>query len=187
MIRLLVTLLTFVVGLAFAMLWVTYQRPAPQPVKAEPNNVSELKPTSQDITFDGGYDGDLFLTNYISSDGVGLRYHCDELKSSSRAAKELPAVNRKGIVERAPKLNDKGERVGERVVFEYTLGSHTETEIVWTEGASVFRIYAPSLKYALLFKKSQVWARKGCLNIESMRKAMRSKAQPNNSFNPTPR
>jgi hypothetical protein len=63
-------------------------------------------------------------------------------------------------------LNDKGEKIGKRVVSVYSPGSDTEAEINWTEGPKIFFITAPSLEYAFAFEKSQAWEGQYCPKLK---------------------
>jgi hypothetical protein len=179
--RVLVALLTFTIGLAFAKLWVAYRRLAPPSASVEINIVPESKPTAQPITFSADGLVSAFQPYYHSSDGAFLRYGCFEYASPSRVAIGLREhIFGQQIIERAPKLNDKGERIGERVVL--------TSSIFWTEGSRLFLLRAPSLKYALLFEQSQVWASDDyCVNVSELRKRLYSTAQPNKSFERTAR
>jgi hypothetical protein len=76
------------------------------------------------------------------------------------------------LVEQSSKLNEKGQKVGERAidVFRHK-GEIIAVRIFWTEGQEFWFIQAPSLKLAQEFESSEIF------------RSVRS----NNSFNPTPR
>jgi hypothetical protein len=180
MIRALVALITFTFGLASAKLGGVYRCPVSQSVEVGIKKVPAPKSAAQLVTFENTGEVDMSLVDYLSSDGVNVRYGCFEQEFAFRA--ELPASNRETrIIERTPKLNAKGERVGERVVWIYSNGSYTEAGVAWTEGSRRFDILAPSLWYALAFERSKVWANQGCTDFRTMQ--FSPVAQPNNSFN----
>ena len=171
MARVLVALLTFTIGLASAKLWLVCLSLASQPVKVRLKKAPAPKPASQPITFEDTGSMDIATVDYLSSDGVNVRYGCVERESSVRATRELRGERiQTRILEHTPKLNDKGIRVGERLVMVSTIKSYPEATIEWTEGSRIFYIDAPSLKYARAFEQSKAWAGQGCFNFGFMRK-----------------
>lgn len=158
MIQVLVALVTFAIGLASAKLVANLQ-PPPQSITIKINQALKTTPFSLPITFSESGFVTAFQPHYHSSDGVRLRYGCFEYPSPVSAAQALRKdIFGQHIIERTSKLNNKGERIGERVVLGSRLGSETEAKIIWTEGARRYLLRAPSLKYVLLFEQSRVWA-----------------------------
>ena len=177
--RVIIALCTFAVGLAAVKLWVAYHRLSqPSPI-AEMIDAPKPSPPAQLITISASGDMSALQSWYHSSDGVSLRYGCAEYESPSAAAVGLSQdIFGQPIVERTPTLNDRGGRIGERVVL--------TSSIVWTEGSRLFLIRSPSLKYALLFEQSRVWADDGfCANVSALRKRLYSAMRPNNGMHPT--
>ena len=169
MVRVLAAFLAFTGGLIAAKL-ISYQRSegrCQQPVKVETNKTPEASLSPQTITFHGDGIVSAFQPHYHSSDGVHLRYGCFEYASRSDVARGLrDEVLGRHVIERTPKLNAKGDRIGERVVIATSTTSETGATIVWTEGSRLFLLRAPLLSYALLFEKSQAWAGdKYCVNV----------------------
>ena len=138
--------------------------------------LTSTKPTEstpeQPITFTGGIATSAFQTHYESSDGKHLRFGCFERESTRVANRELREYRGNGrVVEQGPKLNDDGERVGERLVIADIPGLETEANIVWTEDSRVFLIRAPSVRYALLFEKSRMWVGYDpCIDVAALRR-----------------
>ncbi|HYX72074.1 MAG TPA: hypothetical protein VE732_04830 [Nitrososphaera sp.] len=163
-IRLLVALLTFAIGLGTATFEMFYHGHGALPIKVAAEKFP--KPESQSITFEDTHTLSVLTFHvFASSDGDAVRYGCFDYESSSLTVKEFQErefVNQRTI-ERTPKLNDKGEVVGERIVVVYPSGGYIEADIRWTEGSRSFEIIAPSLSHALEFEKSQVWVGKRCL------------------------
>ncbi|MBV9928163.1 MAG: hypothetical protein JOZ96_24300 [Acidobacteria bacterium] len=183
--RALVALLTLTIGLVSAEFWVSYHRPLPQPVKIKIEEDQEPKPTTDVLTFEDTGEMDMFMDDYRSSDGVIVRFGCYERASAERALKDLPRTVGSQNVLRTPIFNAEGARIGERAVWVSTTDSYTEAEIEWTEGARLFVIKAPSLRYASEFEKSTVWAGQGCFNEKKVRGGFQRMAPPNNGMHPT--
>jgi hypothetical protein len=185
LLRVMIASLTFAIGLSSAKLLVIYRRPVPQPTTIGVKNVPASQPAAQLVTFGDMGDVDMFMLSYPSSDGVDVRYGCFEQEFSFHD-KLLEADSKRRIIERTPRLNSKGVRVGERVVWIYSDGAYTEAGVAWTEGSRVFDILAPSLWYALAFERSKVWADQGCTDFRVMDRAFPPTTLPNNSFNTLP-
>jgi hypothetical protein len=112
-----------------------------------------------------------FQSHYNSSDGQRLRYGCYEQTSSAEAQRDLnEEVNMKyryspdrqlikvGVIERTITFDGSGKTIGVRVVLDSGL-------ILWTDGARLHRISAPSAQYALLFENSRSWSWEGCMKL----------------------
>ena len=126
------------------------------------------------ITFSGGYQQSAFRTYYSSSDGQSLRYGCYELGSPMEAERSLNEaiamkylqspdgrLTKVGVLERTLTLDGMGNRTGERVVLD-------DGEILWYEGPRKHQIIAASVKHAVLFETSRLWAHEGCWNVTSV-------------------
>ena len=162
-VRVLVALLALAAGLLSAKLWPAYRSPLPQTATVEPEVGREAEQPAEPITFENTGIVDLFKVTYRSSDGESVRYGCFKRSSSSRAIEGLPkASDVTRIVERGPVWDEKGVRVGERVVSVTSPGPYTSVSIEWTEGAKAFEIVSSSLEHALAFEKSKAWEGQGC-------------------------
>ena len=189
-VRVLLALLTFAFGFALAKLWVNGHSDDLHPAKVEAlETPASISPT-QAITFKSVGVVNEFRTRYLSSEGVGVSYFCVEYESADAAVRELPTKHptHQGYVEHTDKLDEKGQRVGQRTATAWPeVGREVDAHIAWTEGPRVSYIDAPSLKYARLFEESRAWAAQGCANSALMRRKPQPAAQPNKSFEPTAR
>jgi hypothetical protein len=103
-------------------------------------------------------DGAPFSTQiYESTTAVRVSVTRENRDSAARASKELqkrikPAVE---IIERGPKLDETGQRVGERVVatFAKSDSSGNEVTVLWTNSGQLYYIQSTSLPVALEFEK----------------------------------
>jgi hypothetical protein len=137
---------------------------------------SQRPDESASMKFDGGIVWNNFQTEYYSSDGKLLRFGCFEHESE-----QLREYRRDGrVVQRGPKLNDAGQKVGERLVIAAEPGSETEAKIVWTERSRLFSIRAPTLQHALLFEKSRLWVDVGCTDVAALVKENQMKRDRTN-------
>jgi len=92
---------------------------------------------------------------YKSSDGVSVSATTEERRSAGAANKELHTRLRatRRIVERGSKLDEKGRRIGERVVAIYVLNDKEQAAVLWTNGQQFYYIESLSLKHALEFER----------------------------------
>lgn len=110
--------------------------------------------------FDGKTsEGDRFA-NYVykSSDCLSLSSTTTFFGSSGRASEEIQRETKKApvVLERGPKLDDKGQRVGERVVMEFKAdGQNRESaKIIWHNRSDFHSIVGPSMRHVIEFEKS---------------------------------
>jgi|GEM_PF-5660955 len=167
-IRLLVALLTFTIGLV-SVRFVSKRKVIHSSIRIE--TVKQPEATdSQSITFSGGIETSAFQAHYFSSDGGFLRYGCFERASPSVAARELHEyLTENHVVKRTAKLDDRGNRIGERLVLSPEPGPEPEAMIVWNEGSRFHIIRAPTVKHALLFESSRMWAdQDNCVNVAAL-------------------
>lgn len=91
-----------------------------------------------------------------SADGVAIAARTEKRRSATRALgvlnKLIKGVN---VVERGPKKNNQGERVGERVAgcFPAKDKAKSKCVILWTEGSELHVLEARSLPHLLAFEK----------------------------------
>jgi hypothetical protein len=170
-VRVLVALITFTTGLLPSVLSGVGSRQPRQIVQPQRERALELDASPQAITFKMPPSPvSAWRDDYLSSDGVYVTYGCYEQGAPTLAAAKLgEALRGKRIVERRLKCNSLGEAVGERVVVEYptaplTEASGTNVDVLWAEGSKLFRIKAPSTRYALEFERSRAWAGSGCID-----------------------
>ncbi len=159
-----VAFLTGMTGVSAATLWLVRHRSPPELMKSE-NMSPQQTPSNQDLTFTdkmGGKgmtrDGAPFSSHvYESSDGVELSVTRENRDSSPKADKALQRKLKKAIriIERGSKLDEKGQRVGERVVAMLALddSQKEQASVLWTNGQQLYYIESLSLKHALEFEK----------------------------------
>ncbi len=96
--------------------------------------------------------------HYKSSDCVPLSSTIIFFSSPGRALDEVQREAQKaaGVIDRGSIFDDKGQRIGERVVMQFVTGgeSKTHAKIVSNKGSDFLSIISPSLRHALAFEKS---------------------------------
>lgn len=94
---------------------------------------------------------------YKSSDGVGVATTVENRESPIRASKALQRKIKKAvkIIERGPKLNEKGQQIGERVVVIFVPNDSykEQASVLWTDGTQFYYIESSSLRHVLEFEK----------------------------------
>jgi hypothetical protein len=147
--RFLTAVIAFVVGLGLTGLWFVTQGPA--------------LPLVRQIGFSttathSGANSDYY--HYEASDGVKLMRARIAFPSPGRAGQELwhkleLDEEIAEILERGPKVNERGEGVGERVVAVLTGKVKGQlTYVIWTEGQALCWIESPSLNHALELERA---------------------------------
>lgn len=152
--RILVTVIIFVIGLISAKVWFVVRHPAHRNVSIDAKK--EPKPETA-APFSGGELTNGSYTYYFSSDGARIFYGCSTRSSLYNVDRALRVeLGNDSVIERAPKVNDKGEKIGTRVVLSKpSYMASKAASIVWTEGTYLFAVHAPSLKYAQEFERWQ--------------------------------
>jgi hypothetical protein len=91
---------------------------------------------------------------YKSSDGVEVSLDSTGYQTHERAttALEERLKDADQIIERKPKMNEKGEIVGERVVAIFSPTSYSRAAVIWTDGSVLSSIESSSLPHALAFE-----------------------------------
>jgi hypothetical protein len=96
---------------------------------------------------------------YETSDGYSLFESGMGYSTPYLANGELRKLSRRAeeIIERATRLDKEGKKIGERIVAKYRTDSSGKewVRIIWTEGAVLRTITAPSLELAKEFEKTQ--------------------------------
>jgi len=164
--------LTLVLGIAAASFRLPSRHRAAPIVPISKSNISRqltsLNVAQQPLTFKGvrcpnktcNFDTRVC---YESSDGV-LVVVVEETYNSPTEASEWLQLSLKNatnhaaeITERAPVLNARGQRVGERVVVQYASKlpeSEGGASVEWTKGMKYDTVYSPSLYHAVEFEKA---------------------------------
>lgn len=126
------------------------------PTETKQNRTAEFKEISagKGTTRDGAP----FSTQlFESQEGVRVSIIRENRDSPVRADKELQRRIKQAleIVERGPKVDERGQRVGERIVAKFAKNGSAEEEvaILWTEGQQLYSIKSLSLTVALEFEK----------------------------------
>ena len=122
--------------------------------------VEQSTPIAQELTFSGfvfALKTDGVSDVYQASDGGTVSYETKRFSSSKRALEELQRSLQGNwrIIERTPRLDDKGRQVGNRVVAVFnSIEPGNGRACVFSTYANVFaRIDGPSLRHVLTFEK----------------------------------
>jgi hypothetical protein len=99
------------------------------------------------------------------SNGARLGYGCQDHASASNV---LAMVRSRATRRSKPTdvTDANGTKIGERVMRKSGPTS-SEAEIIWSEGARVFYIDAPTLDDALAFERSEIWRGSDCWDFRS--------------------
>ncbi len=143
--RLIIALLTFIIGVGASAAWFIVRRPF-----AVKSNAAAI-PTVQDKrekTIVGGIAGEgisadgypTSFSNHEYSDGTSIHQMSVFYRSSKRANVELQKRIKEAdaIIRREPVLDEQGRQIGERVVatfVPYKGSSVDSAELLWTEGS----------------------------------------------------
>jgi hypothetical protein len=155
--RLIVALLTFIIGVAISGWWLSHHRTLPKSVQITESDVID-EPERQPPGFPEMHacGPTANFHTYESPDGVLISQSNEGFSSLKRANRELQKRLRIAteIIERGPYLDDNGRRVGKRVV---AVSSGKEGQqrafILWTDGEILSSIEASSLRHVLEFEK----------------------------------
>jgi hypothetical protein len=155
--RILVVLFILAIGLISVKVWTAFRWSAHKDISVNANNRTDPQPLSQKEAFSGGEFTNGSYTYYFSSDGASIFYGCSTRSSLYNVDRALRVeIGNESVIERAPKVNDKGEKIGTRVVLSRPSDMEPKAaSIVWTEGTYLFAVHAPSLKYAQEFEMWQ--------------------------------
>ena len=166
-------IITVAIGVVAGVLWLRHKHAAHDSGTAA-------------LTFTGGDIVDAFQVWYQASDGQTVTYTNLDWESAARATKELENESEHSrIIERVPNFNGRGERRLITRLPEWGSG----TQVMWTDDAHLFIIYASDVPHALAFEQSRVWAGnsysvKPIPIQEYLREKMKEmKARPNKSLN----
>ena len=159
--RLIVALVTFCLGIT-AVIQVTYYRMPPVEASEEilcskPGPI-DLQPLTFTRTLRAC--GELsWSQGYAASDGEMLFESGQVYDSSAHADKEMRKLlkDAEEVIERAPKLDETGQQVGERIVAVFPPDEFGKewVRIIWTDEAVLRSINAPSLRHALALEKTE--------------------------------
>lgn len=97
------------------------------------------------------------VSNYETTDGMPLQQIIQRYRSPSDPGQEMQRIIARAasVVERGPKRDREGRRIGERAVL--MLGASTpgqaQMAVVWTEGSALYLLQSSSLRHVLAFEK----------------------------------
>ncbi len=164
-VRLVIALLTFVIGVSLVAFWLLNQQTSAKSL-LEVENAAAESLIQQHIEFNGVSMADgIILTggnfasqSYESSYGVRVSFSQEGYSSSERAreAFEEKLKNAVSILERNRKYVY-GLQMGERIVgvFAYSEPKEQVSSIIWLEGSVLYTISSPSLRHALAFERNK--------------------------------
>jgi hypothetical protein len=159
--HLVVALMTFTVGVA--AVWLCSFAPSKETATSELNeNVVLLAapPVKQRFTSTFRACKPGWVQGYITSDGERLSESGNRFSSPALASGKLQKWMKgaEKIIERAPRFDSKGKKVGERVIAAYPPNDHGVkwVSIMWTDKNGLGSINAPSLQLALEFEKHRL-------------------------------
>jgi hypothetical protein len=101
-----------------------------------------------------------YITGYEAPDGVKISKSGAQFQSPSQAKRELRERLKHAIsiLERGPKYDNKGRKVGERVLalFNSKEGGKRAVVVLWTDKKDMYEVGSLSLSHALEFERTQV-------------------------------
>ena len=158
--RLSAALFTFTIGVFAATAWFSLTYTRPRFVSAKTVAPAPAPPTVEEaLTFRGTFRACKpgWAQGYEASDGEKLSEWSYPYGSHANARSELNKRLRDAlrVVERTPRL-DRDGNLGERVIGIFPPNEQRSKEwvgILWTEGAALRGIYAPSIRHALEFEE----------------------------------
>lgn len=110
--------------------------------------------------FDGKKKDGTRFANYAykSSDCVAISHTTTFFATEKSASHELDSETKiaAAVIDRGPKLDSKGERVGERIVLEFKDDGHNQSHaaIIWNDHSDFHSLVGPSLRHVMEFEKS---------------------------------
>ena len=154
-IRVLVALLTFEVGITAASLWYytssnsRFSKP-----------VSRLFATTQERTYQRGPAGEATTGSFItlnSSDGMHFTKWSVYCRSAEGARRELEERTKAAvqIISRESVVDKSGQQIGEKIVavFSPNDSRHCAASLLWTENEEMFQVAGSSLQNILEYRK----------------------------------
>jgi hypothetical protein len=104
-------------------------------------------------------DGSPFSFTDWEGSGVGLSLWTEERGSPARARMALRAISRgKELLEQGTKVNNRGQKIGERVVlkFHFKETNGEQIMIAWTNGSKFQYLQSSALKTILAFEEQMI-------------------------------
>lgn len=163
--RLAVALLTFIIGITAAFLWVESRRyPEPKTISVEESKsappADEKKRTYEHEMQASGYSGSYRACFGALSSTDGMKFSSTNIYfgSPKRANRELQKNLKQAVevIKREPTFDKQGGRVGEKVIATfapYEGSSAVSAKLLWTEGADFGYIISSSLQNILEYEK----------------------------------
>ena len=157
--RLVVALLTFVIGVTAASLWFIFLRSTPMAVKLEVNSPPQAPAEPQRI-YERGPAGEATTGSFItlsSSDGMNFTKWSVYCGTPQRAKRELQKRLKKAVevVSREPVFDEGGQQIGEKLValFAPNDPDNSPASLLWTEKEELFQVETSSLQNILEYRK----------------------------------
>lgn len=163
--RLLVALLTFVIGIASASLWFMLRHSSPDASKrveslspsAVPTQLKreyEMEATGRGMPRDGV---SIAVSSWRTSDGMSFARVSEYHASPERADRELQKTLKKAanIIKREPLFDETGLEVGEKVIaiFPPKYSEYGAATLLWTNGSTFRYVSSSSLENILEYEK----------------------------------
>jgi hypothetical protein len=165
--RIIITTTTFLIGVSITAVWFARWSclliAVPQQKKVTATQSAQRLEFTSEGYFTAILERDghsLSGETYKSSDGVKVSYSYADYHSPGKASKALAEELKTAvrIIERSPRLNNRGHRSGERVTAIFPSYDPNEQmfSVCWTDGKWLYFINAPSQQHVLDFEKSLV-------------------------------
>jgi hypothetical protein len=164
--RLIVALLTFIVGVAASWLWIKVHHSSPAKVNFEEGFSFTLVATKPQRTYERGPSAGKAMSKngvpasfsgFSSSDGMKFFRWSEYHDSPIAANKELQRTLRKAkeIIKREPLLDRNGMQVGEKIIaiFPPKYLYYGAATFLWTDGSTFGYISSSSLQNILEYEK----------------------------------
>lgn len=157
--RIVVTVLTFTIGVTSTSLWFLFSRPSTMKPQAEVSAPSQA-PAKQERTYSRGPAGMSTKGSFItlnSSDGMSFKKWTVDYESPERANREFRKRLKKAIeiMSREPVFSDNIRSTGEKVVarFPDSYEDAGPASLLWTDGAEFVQVDSSSVQNILEYRK----------------------------------
>ena len=157
--RFIVALLTFIIGVTAASVWLVLRHPSPEMNKFVVNTPAPI-PNKQERTYTRGPAGLATTGSFItlnSSDGMSFTKWSVYCRTPQLAKKELKKRLRKAteIVTREDVFDESGQQIGEKIValFSPNDPDNSQATLIWTENEELFQVEGSSLQNILEYRK----------------------------------
>ena len=158
-IRLIVTSLTFIIGVTAASLWFVLRRSHPEANKLAVHAPAQ-PPNKQERAYSRGPAGLATTGSFItlnSSDGMSFTKWSVNCRTPQLAKRELQKRLRKAteIISQEPVFGEGSQQIGEKVValFPSNNPDNSPATLIWTENEELFQVEGSSLHNILEYRK----------------------------------